>query len=112
MITSQELDKMRDDFHREIVKASVLTTIDSSGELCFKKSISLKVPYHNMYDDTYDIRVLELVGVDTLTGELIVVDNNGNEGNIYYNDLSLEQLAKVYENIVIHKNFTIKNQVV
>lgn len=111
-MTSQDLDKLRDTFHREIVRASVLTTVDDTGELCFNKSIPLKVPYHNLYDDTYGVRVLELRGVDTLTGELIVVDDNGVEGNIYYNSLSLEQLATVYENIVIHKNFTIKNQVV
>lgn len=111
MITSQELDKIRDQFHREIVRASILTTADSVGELLFNKVIPIKVTYHNRYDETYGVHKLDLIGVDTLTGELIVRNEDGDESTIYYNDLSLEQLAKVYEDIVIHKSFTINTKV-
>ena len=110
MITSQELDKIRNKFHMEIVKASILTTADSVGELSFNNVIPLKVTYHDMYNNTYGVRKLDLIGVDTLTGELIVRTEDGIESTIYYNNLSLEELAKVYENIAIHKTFTIKYQ--
>lgn len=112
MVTVQDLDKLRDDLHREIVKASILTTTDYTGEICLNKSIPVRVTYHNLYDDTYGVKLVKLIGVDTLTGELIVLYDDGYEGNIYYNDLTIEQLAKVYDDIVVHKNFTIKNQFV
>ena len=109
MVTVHDLDKLRDKLHREIVRASVLSTTDHRGEISLNKSIPIRVTYHNLYDDTYGVNLVKLTGVDTLTGELIVVYDDGREGNIYYNDLTIEQLAKIYDDIVVHKNFTIKH---
>lgn len=109
MVTVQDLDKLRDQLHREIVRASVLSTQESDVELLLKNVIPIRVTYHNHYDDTYGVKLAKLIGVDTLTGELIVVYDDGHEGNIYYNDLTIEQLAKIYDDIVVHKNFTIKH---
>lgn len=115
ILTSSELSVLRDDLHREIVRSAVVTTLDG-GDLILNKPMTIIVTYRvdNVYDSfhgEYRLKVLNLVGIDTVTGELICYDQEDGYHFIHYINLSLEELTKLYTDVVVSKNYKIKETV-
>lgn len=115
ILTSSELSVLRDDLHREIVRSAVVTTLDG-GDLILNKPMTIIVTYRidNQFDSfhgEYRLIVLNLVGIDTVTGELICYNQEDEYRHIHYINLSLEELTELYSAVVVNKNYKIKQSV-
>jgi len=94
---SQELSKLRDTIHRDIVHRTVRLNQGDDFELELTSPFS--VWFTQNFDDDYQVKVA-VIGICGTTGELITRGITEDAyGDLYYNDLTMEQLVFLHRQI-------------
>lgn len=102
---SQELLKLRDSIHRDIVHRTVKLNGGDDFELELTNPFS--VWFTQNFDDDYQVKVA-VIGICGTTGELITRGITEDAyGDLYYNDLTMEQLVFLHRQIET-ESYTIK----
>lgn len=97
---SQELFKMRDKMHSEIVRETINTVLARENMiLILDEPIQFNLEYYRPSPRNGSEDVL-ITGVDGNSNELIGTNLDGEERFIYYRDVPVETLA------ILHKNVT------
>lgn len=98
MITLKQLQDLRNQLHKDIV----LHTVKAGGADMYELELQDSVHAAHTVLDRTGLKILEEVeiqAIDGVTGELIAIAADGLQKHMRYNDLSLEQLTKIYEQL-------------
>ena len=93
MSYSKQMFDLRNDMHRSIIHMSIRAAGAGDLQVLLDNPISVK------YCDRDVVYHVTLTGVNCINGELIAENSAGSRRRIYYNDLTLEQLALLHDNI-------------
>lgn len=103
----KQLSDLRNELHRKIVYQSILA-YDPGAQYILDLNDPVEAFYLVRSKDTGNLIATEVTvtGIDGSTGELIAETAAGTRKKLYYNDLTLEQLARLLLNLEA-KLFTI-----
>lgn len=96
----KQLNTLRDELHRKIVYRSIIAHHPGS-----EYTLDLNDPVVTSYTvrsrETGDLVTTQVTvtGIDGTTGELVAETATGVRKKVYYNDLTLEQLARLLLNL-------------
>jgi hypothetical protein len=90
---TEQLDKLRNDLHRDVVQTAGLKDITFEGFYEFVTPIETYVTYYSN-DRNLKSAYIKVVGV-SWDGNLIAEDEKGQDQHIRYNQLSLENLSDI-----------------
>jgi hypothetical protein len=108
MLYRKQLEDIRNTLHKEIVTEATVKNLlngnDSEGvlHLKFQQMVKIEITYGYGEGTTVDAFI---DSVDCNTGNIFGTDGNGNEVNIRYSDLSIEQLISLHEEVVVNKQY-------
>lgn len=87
---TEQLDKLRNDLHRDVVQTAGLKDIMFNGIYEFVEPIETFVTYYTN-DRDLKSKYIKVVGVNW-DGNIIAEDDKGQDQHLRYNQLSLENL--------------------
>ena len=82
---------LRNDMHRSIIHMSIKAA--GAGDMQVQLNMPISVKYCDR-DVTYSAMI---TGVNCINGELIAENSAGSRRRVYYNDLTMEELARLHD---------------
>ena len=96
---TEQLMRMRDNMHRDIVQeATVKTFPQHDGD---RAELLLRIPLATDKENIY------VIGVNCNTGDLISENEDGNRNSLMYRHLSVEELSILHRAVVQVKDYKI-----
>lgn len=95
----QELSRMRDNMHREIIRETIKSVKGQENMLLvLDKPVEFDLVYYRPGPED-GVTVVLITGVDGSTNELTATNPDGEEISLYYRDVPVEVLAILHRNV-------------
>jgi hypothetical protein len=93
----KQLNELRNDLHKKIVYLAI-KSVSPGSDYVLELEDPLEASFTVRSRETGDLVTTQVtvMGVDGTTGELVASTANGTGKKLYYNDLTLEQLARLF----------------